>query len=70
MKQKSTKLRYAFTKEKMPDKLIIFVNNFDTKVEIKSMPQKVGNKWFLFFILPDDSPNKKIPLSFNLDELI
>lgn len=52
MGSKNTRLRYVFSKD--PEALVEWLNAIPFKVEIKGNPVVVKNKFYLFFVLPDD----------------
>jgi len=47
----NTRIRYISSKS--IDDIMAFVNGLPYKVEIKGNPVPKGNKWFLFYILPE-----------------
>ena len=49
----NTRIRYISSKS--IDDIMAFVKGLSYKVEIKGNPVDKGNKWFLFYILPEIS---------------
>lgn len=54
----STQLRYVSSKD--VDKLIIWVNKLPYKIEIKGQPILKNNKFYLFYVLPENQLAKEI----------
>ena len=56
----STRLR--FVSSPSPEGLTAFLNNLPFKVEIKSIAPN-GNRWFCWFVLPDNITHKELDKS-------
>jgi hypothetical protein len=60
-----TLLRFVFSKD--PEAIINWINGLPYKVELKGNPLIHGNKFYVFYILPEHELVKEIP-GGDLDE--